>query len=208
MGGLKTNCYLLGDEATHEAAVIDPGAEADAILSALQAEGLKATKILLTHGHFDHVGAAGALCAAWGAPGPAVYLHRADFEMPGSDLFPLRAQMDRGEGPGGIGFYSDGDHLSVGGLDVEVLHTPGHTRGGVTLAVGDALFTGDTLFKNSAGRADLPGGDYEALMASLKRLAELEGERQVYPGHGGATTLDWERRAESTNYFVREAMAG
>lgn len=189
---IGTNCYLFGDEAAGVGAVVDPGGDAPAILSAARALGLQIKLILLTHGHFDHTGAVEELRRA--LPGVPVYLHSADKALLGGELMPPVADtLD----------YQDGGVLRLGGLDVHVLSTPGHTPGGVTLRVGDALFTGDTLFCGSMGRTDLPGGSYEALMASLKRLGELPGDYAVYPGHDRASTLEDERRQ---NYFLREAM--
>ena len=104
---------------------------------------------------------------------------------------------------GELTFYQDGDHVQVGGVDLEVLHTPGHTQGSVVLRVGDTLLTGDTLFKGSMGRTDLPGGSYDAMRASLRRLGGLEGDLTVLPGHMDPSTLDHERKY---NYYLKEAM--
>ena len=188
---IGTNCYILVDETTNRAAIVDPGGGAKEILKAV--EGLTVEKILLTHGHFDHTGAVEELVDA--LPPLAVYIHQAD-TAPAPDryrYYPTR----------GCNYYQDGDSVQVRSSPVKVLHTPGHTPGGVCLLAEDALFAGDTLFKGSMGRTDLPGGSYEALMASLKKLGELEGDCHVLPGHEGASTLDAERRS---NYFLMEAM--
>lgn len=186
VGPIGTNCYILKDETTGKAAVIDPGDEAERILAALKEDGAEVTHILLTHGHYDHTTAVPELEKA--LPQTAIYIHHADANGAGNTLFPLAGQVD------GLNFYGEGDHIQVGSLDVQVLHTPGHSKGSVTLKVGDVLFTGDTLFCGSCGRTDFPGGSYADMQRSLKRLADLPGDYRVYPGHEGSTTLDYERR--------------
>ena len=151
--------------------------------------------ILLTHGHYDHTTAVPDLVKA--LPGVQVYIHQADANGAGSQLFPLAAQVKD------LNNYDEGDTLSLGSLTIEVLHTPGHSKGSVTLKVGDVLFTGDTLFCGSCGRTDLRGGSYEEIMASLKRLGELEGDFHVCPGHDRTSTLERERKY---NPFLLEAM--
>ena len=194
VGPIGTNCYLLEDESTNAAAVIDPGGDGARILDRAKADGVEIKLILLTHAHFDHTGGVAELCKA--LPGVPVYLHPADAQLLGTQVFPA------------IGVdtvpYGDGDTLTLGSLTISVLHTPGHTPGVVCLQVEDALFTGDTLFQGSMGRTDFPGGSYEQLMASLKRLGQLPGDYHVFPGHMGASTLETERK---TNYYMREAMA-
>ena len=194
VGQMGTNAYLLEDEHTGTAAVIDPGAEGERILAQAKADGVEIRLILLTHAHFDHTGGLSALHRA--LPDVPVYLHPADRARLGDDIFPA---LDVPTLP-----YEDGDVLQLGGLDIQVLHTPGHPPGGVCLMVGDALFTGDTLFQGSMGRVDF-GGSYEDIMASLKRLAGLPGDFRVLPGHMGATTLERERR---TNYYMQQAREG
>ena len=193
VGQLGTNCCLLEDESTHTAAVIDPGDEAGRILAQAQADGVEIQMILLTHAHFDHTGAVAQLCKA--LPGVPVYLHPADAAMLGGGGFPAIGVDTRP--------YDEGDTLTLGTLEIQVLHTPGHTPGGVTLKVGDALFTGDTLFRDSMGRTDFPGGSYEQIMASLRRLGQLPGDYQVLPGHMGTTSLARERMG---NYYMQEAL--
>ncbi len=199
--GVYTNCYLLCDPGTRKAAVIDPGGDGPQTVGTigrwLADEGYTLTHILLTHGHYDHVGGVSALCGY----NPAVYLHRADWKMPASDLFPLPRQAS--DAFTGLNYYGEGDHISVGSLDVTVLHTPGHTPGSVCLRCENVLFTGDTLFAGSMGRTDFAGGKGADMAASLKRLGELEGDFQVYPGHGEFTTLEREREH---NPYLWEAM--
>lgn len=191
VGEIGTNCYLLEDEDTRSAAIIDPGGEARGILGQAKADGVQVKAILLTHSHYDHTGAVRELREA--LPGVPVYLHPADAAQLGTAVMPPIGETLP---------YQEGDTVPVGNLTVQVLHTPGHTPGGVTLRVEDALFTGDTLFQGSMGRTDL-GGSYTEIMASLKRLGQLEGDLQVLPGHMGVSTLDRERK---TNYFLREAL--
>ena len=184
VGPIGTNCYILEDESAHQAAVIDPGGDAPRLLAAL--EGLDVRYILLTHGHYDHTGAAAELAAAF--PQAAVYIHEKDYRDVDPGLFPLRTQLPNAR------FYGEGDRLVLGTLALEVLHTPGHSEGSVTLRCGDVLFCGDTLFAGSCGRWDLPGGDHETLAASLARLEALDGDYKVCPGHGPLSTLARERK--------------
>ena len=195
VGPLGTNCYLLEDEHTRAAAVIDPGGDGARIEAQLRADGAELKRILLTHAHFDHTGGVAELHAAH--PDVPVFLHPADGARLGSGVFP---PIGAPTVP-----YGDGDVVKLGDLDIQVLHTPGHTPGGVCLLVGDALFTGDTLFQGSMGRIDFEGGSYEDIMASLARLAHLPGDFRVLPGHMDASTLERERK---TNYYIREALRG
>ena len=195
VGPIMTNCYILIDEESKKTAVIDPGEDADRILAALREEDSQVEYILLTHGHYDHTTAVPELHAA--LPQARIYIHQADANGAGSKLFPLASQVED------LLLYDEGDTLALGGLTIQVLHTPGHSPGSVTLRVEDVLFSGDTLFAASCGRTDLPGGSYDQMMASLKRLGELEGEFRVLPGHNAPSTLDREREYNS---FVREAM--
>ena len=193
VGAIGTNCYLLEDENTNIAAVVDPGDEADRILAQAKADGVEIKFILLTHAHYDHTtGVAGIHKAL---PDVPVYLHPDDAARLGSPVFPALGMEPT--------LYGDGDVVKVGNIDVQVLHTPGHTPGGVCLMAGDVLFTGDTLFQGSMGRTDLPGGSYEEIMASLARLARLPGDFHVLPGHMGGSTLEAERKS---NYYMQEAM--
>ena len=195
VGPIGTNCYILEDEQAQVAAIIDPGDEAERILSVMGEENVTVEYILLTHGHYDHTTAVPALHKAY--PQAKIYIHQADANGAGSRLFPLAGQVE------GLLSYDEGDTLSLGGLTIEVLHTPGHSKGSVTLKVGDVLFCGDTLFAGSCGRTDLAGGSYAEIMASLKKLGQLPGDYHVCPGHDVTSTLERERRS---NPFLREAM--
>ena len=197
VGPIGTNCYFLQDEESGLMAIIDPGDDWERILHQVKKAEGEVKYILLTHGHYDHTTAVPDLVKA--LPGVQVYIHQADANGAGSQLFPLAAQVKD------LNNYDEGDTLSLGSLTIEVLHTPGHSKGSVTLKVGDVLFTGDTLFCGSCGRTDLRGGSYEEIMASLKRLGELPGDYHVCPGHMGLSTLERERK---TNYYMQEALQG
>ena len=197
VGPIGTNCYILEDETTNKAAVIDPGDEADKIVQVLQKDGVEVEYILLTHGHYDHTTGVPDLKKHF--PDAQVYIHQADANGAGSTLYPLAGQV------AGLKHYKEGDTLTLGSLTIQVMETPGHSPGSVTLRVGDVLFTGDTLFCGSCGRTDLRGGSYEQIMVSLKRLGELEGDFHVCPGHDRTSTLEQERRY---NPFLMEAMRG
>ena len=196
VGPIGTNCYLLCDETEKLCAVIDPGGDAGRVAAAVEDSGCAPCAILLTHGHYDHTGAVAELSARW--PGVPVYLNRRDVYEGDAYLQQLFPPVPCAKD------YGEGDTVQVGGLTLQVLATPGHSEGSVTLRCGDALFCGDTLFAGSCGRTDLAGGSYTEIMASLKRLGELEGDFYVCPGHDVTSTLERERRS---NPFLREAMA-
>ena len=186
VGSIPTNCYLVFDPGRTDALVIDPGDNPERICAALN--GRTPAAVLLTHGHFDHTG---ALSAFAGVP---IYIHEADAPM----LSDPHLSVGDGNGdlrprPAATHLLADGEQLHLAGLDIAVLHTPGHTPGGVTYQIGDALFTGDTLFAHGYGRTDLPGGDFSALRRSLRRLLHLAGDFRVFPGHSESTTLNHER---------------
>ena len=197
VGPIGTNCYILEDKATNKAAVIDPGDEADKIAQVLREDGVAVDYILLTHGHYDHTTGVPGLKKHF--PDAQVYIHQADANGAGSTLYPLAGQVRD------LKHYREGDTLTLGSLTIAVMETPGHSPGSVTLQVEDVLFTGDTLFYGSCGRTDLRGGSYAQIMASLKRLGELEGDFHVCPGHDMTSTLERERKY---NPFLREAMGG
>ena len=181
LGAYMTNCYIIHDQQANTCCVIDPGAKAEKVLALLQQEGLTLEAILLTHGHFDHVGAVKELCATTGC---AVYLCEDDLLMPPNMTTGPLHYTDN---------YGEGDVLELAGLRIQVLHTPGHTPGSVCLMVEDAIFAGDTLFAGSCGRTDLPGGNEAALKDSLHRLRDIRQEYRIFPGHGIATLLSREQ---------------
>ena len=193
VGQLETNCYIVTNEETLACVVIDPGDESNRILDYLEDNHLKCEAILLTHGHFDHTGVVAAIMEETGAP---VYIcPRDDAKVSGDKYhsYPL---------PEGGRYYDDGDVLRLAALSFDVLATPGHTQGSVSLVCENALFTGDTLFRGSCGRTDLPGGDMMQELKSLKRLCDLPGDYEVYPGHMDSSSLERER---NFNYYCREA---
>ncbi len=195
LGPYGTNCYVFGDEQAGVCALVDPGDEPKTVISQVKKTGLPLKAIFLTHGHQDHTGAVKEAKAAF--PGVPVYLHDADIAAS-----KLRGSLMPDVGERTVS-YKDGDVIPLGNLSIKVLHTPGHTPGGVTLQVEDVLFTGDTLFRSSMGRTDFPGGSYDEIMASLRQLAALPGDFKVCPGHEGLSTLERERK---NNYYMREAM--
>ena len=180
VGSIGTNCYMLYHEESKAAVIIDPGDEAALVEARIAALGLRPLAILLTHAHYDHGGDVGRLLAKHAVP---VYCHPADRALPSWLTHGLEWSDE----------LSEGQTLDFEGLRFTVLHTPGHTPGSVCLLCGNMLFAGDTLFAGSCGRTDLPGGSWKDMAASLRRLASLEGNYTVYPGHGETTTLAEER---------------
>lgn len=189
-GPVAGNCYIVFDE-NKNALVIDPGDEADKILAEIEKNGVTVSKIVLTHGHFDHTSAVPEVKAKTGAE---VLIGEKDFEMTNSAKLSLA-------GPFGIGYtpfvcdgkLKEGDTITVGTMSYKVIETPGHTKGSICLIGEDVIFSGDTLFLGSCGRVDFPGGSFAEMKASLKRLAQIDGNYYVYSGHGPRTTLDFER---------------
>ncbi|HEX3026705.1 MAG TPA: MBL fold metallo-hydrolase [Clostridia bacterium] len=194
VGPIETNCYILCDETAKKAAVIDPGFEAEKILEELGRTGCSAEYVILTHGHFDHISAAGQVAGETGAK-LAAFAEEEDF------IKDPAANLSSGFGKGIFKplepdiLVRDGETLALGSMTLRFLLTPGHTGGSGCILCGDCLFTGDTLFRGGAGRTDFPTGDYPSLIKSLRRLASLKGDYRVYPGHGGITSLNAERRS-------------
>jgi hydroxyacylglutathione hydrolase len=194
VGPLQANCYIVGCDQTRQAAVIDPGGDADRILMALAKEKLTLTAIIDTHGHFDHVGGNQPLKSASGAP---LMIHALDAPMLGEMVRSASAwglKVEQSPQPDRL--LDEGDTVAVGDLQLKVLHTPGHTPGGISLYVDSAVFVGDTLFAGSIGRTDFPGGDFDTLIASIKqKLFVLPDDTAVYTGHMQATTIGREKKS-------------
>jgi glyoxylase-like metal-dependent hydrolase (beta-lactamase superfamily II) len=190
LGAYQTNCYIVYGENAKTCAIIDPGYEPEVILDRVQALGLTVDAVLLTHGHFDHVGGVEEIVNATGCKLWMAQSDYTQFKNPENAFYYPLHDCAFTE----VWFCEDQEEISAGGLTFTVYATPGHTRGSVCYACEDALFSGDTLFAGSCGRTDLPGGDWNTMKWSLERLAELEGDYTVYPGHGPATTLTAEKK--------------
>jgi len=196
LGSYQTNCYIVWAEGSETCAVIDPGYSPERVLTRLGELGLSLDAILLTHGHFDHVGAVETLVKATGCQ---VWIRESDYtkhKNPMNDyLYPIHDRDFCN-----FHFCEEDEHIRAGGLTFVTMETPGHTWGSVCYVCRDAMFCGDTLFAGGCGRIDLPGGDREAMMRSLERLGELEEDLRIFPGHGGSSTLSYEQR---TNPYLR-----
>ena len=199
-----TNCYILFDETIRRAVVIDPGDSGDKIKATLEENSLTLDKILLTHGHWDHIWAVEQLMAE----GVELIMHKADLpylthemnkplSIAGYDAKPISAVPTR--------FVEDGDTVNCGGFDITAMHVPGHTPGSVLYFVNDQLFSGDFLFAGSIGRYDFPGGNKEAMNTSLRKLATVDGDYTVHPGHMGSTSLAVEK---ANNPHILRALSG
>ena len=183
VGAFQANCYVLGHPESREGLVIDPGAEPLRIIQEITKSSLKIIYILITHAHMDHVGGVGELRRITKAP---VLVHALD--VPG-----LGARPD--------GTLTDGQEITLGTYRIKVIHTPGHSPGGVCFQAPGAVFTGDTLFAGSIGRTDFPGGDHQGLIQGVvRKIFPLGDDLRIYPGHGPASTIGRERR---TNPFFR-----
>jgi glyoxylase-like metal-dependent hydrolase (beta-lactamase superfamily II) len=194
------NCFIVGCEQTKTAAVIDPGDETDRILQELAASRLTLKHIINTHGHFDHVGGNRRMKEATGAD---LILHRLDAPMLNSLSASAAAWgLSAEDSPPPDQTVEEGDTISFGTLAFSVIHTPGHTPGGISLHSGDVVFVGDTLFSGSIGRTDFPGGSYETLIASIQnKLFKLDDAVRVFCGHGPETTIGREKQ-QRANPFV------
>ena len=200
LGELAANCFIV-EAPDKTAVVIDPGAEAEVIIEELESRGLTLSKILLTHGHFDHTGAAAELKERYRAP---VYISSADEELlddkvksvayilPEIPFRPVQADVR----------IKEGDVITQGPMEISVIETPGHTAGSVCFIIDDCMFTGDTLFHRTIGRTDHFSGDTPTEIQSVKRLAQLDKNYRLYCGHGSDTDLDTERK---TNPFITGA---
>lgn len=199
VGPIATNCYIVYDEASREALVIDPGAEGKRIVAEVEKNHLKVKYIVNTHGHGDHIAANKYVKEATGAE---LLIHAADAPMLTDARLNMTAYMGKGiSEPAADRFLAEGDVLKLGTTEFKVLHTPGHSPGGICLLGEQVVFVGDTLFQYSIGRDDLPGGSFTQLINSIKtKLLTLDDKIIVYPGHGPITTIGNERRG---NPFLR-----
>lgn len=196
VGPLQVNCYFIGCESTGRALVVDPGADGERILAAVQVAGFEIDTIVNTHGHFDHIGANRFLVQKTGAQ---LLIHSGDLALlrnarEHAAIYGLSAETS----PEPDRLLEEGDEVAVGTLRFKVLHTPGHSPGGICLYGQGHLFVGDTLFAGSVGRTDLPGGSHQQLIAMIhEKLLTLPGETIVHPGHGPDTDLAREGRNNS-----------
>jgi hydroxyacylglutathione hydrolase len=194
VGPIQANCYILGCGRTKEAAVIDPGGDVDKILMTLAKDKLRCMYIINTHGHFDHTGDNKRLKEVTGAK---LVIHRADAPMilhqgSNGNLWGMEVE----DSPPPDSYVEERDIITFGDISLQVLHTPGHSPGGISLLSDKMVFVGDTLFAGSIGRTDLPGGDYETLIQNVKeKIFPLGDDVVIYPGHGPKTTVGREKRS-------------
>lgn len=192
LGNMQTNCYFIIDEESKACIVVDPADSIEVIMQKLSDKGLKCEKIILTHGHFDHMLALEALREKTEAP---LLVHEADNELlqdPNKSLMAFYAGINTPIRQPEI-FLHDGDVIDFHGNEIKVIHTPGHTAGSCCFILGEHMISGDTLFRGNVGRYDFYGGDYETMQKSLKKISELTVNYRIYPGHGPSTHLDYEK---------------
>lgn len=203
VGPIGTNCYIISEEGGG-CAMVDPGAQPEKLIGFLDAKGLKPEYILLTHGHYDHIGGVKAIAQKYGAK---IVISEQDAEQLTDRSKSLAsARFPAGEDPYLMEadlMLKDGDTVRTGDLEFTAILTPGHTKGDITYRCGGVLFTGDTLFAGDCGRTDLRGGSWEEILVSLGRLGKLEGNFHVLPGHGGTSDLDTERKI---NPYLKQGM--
>ncbi len=195
LGDIGTNCYVVSDD-NNTCAIIDCDGNGEPLFDYIDQNNLKPTHILLTHGHFDHIGAVNVTkekygCAVYACAKEANLLAEPTINHSGLYGTPISVKPDK--------LVNDGDEIEVGEMTFKVMETPGHTEGSICFFLDKTIFAGDTLFLGSCGRTDFPTGDWQTMLHSLQKLKNLEGDFVVYPGHGPSTTLDYERK---TNPFM------
>ena len=193
VGEVQTNCYIIINEETKECLIVDPGAAAKQLASRIQTDNLKPVAVLLTHGHFDHAGAARELAETFGI---SVYAHEAEKETLENSRINVSWMVGRNESYTADIYVNEKETLDLAGFEVQVFHTPGHTKGGCCYYFKEqgVLFSGDTLFAESVGRTDFPGGSMSELVRSIReKLMTLPDDTTVYPGHNDVTTIKTER---------------
>lgn len=199
VGPLQVNCYLIYDEESRDALAVDPGSDPQRILKAIHSLGLSITHIVCTHGHFDHVG---AVASIKGKTGARMFINKEDLDIYANA--PAQAAFWDYEvepQPPPDGFAGEGDEFTVGKSILRVMHTPGHSPGGICLFSEGVVLTGDTVFAGSVGRTDFPGGSHDELRQSFKRIMALPPETVIFPGHGPASSVGDEIRS---NFFMQE----
>lgn len=198
VGLLQANCYLIGDSKSNTAAIIDPGGDAELIINVVKKHHLQVKYIFISHGHIDHIGGNRMVKQATDAP---ILIHPADAEWLTHPFQPpIGFEIIESDSPPADEYLHDGDCYNLGELEVKIIHTPGHSPGGVCFVLSDRIFTGDTLFAGSIGRTDLPGGSEKEIFESIQnRILTLSDTNLVYPGHGPATTIGEEK--ESNPYL-------
>lgn len=202
VGPIGTNCYIVYDEATKEGIAIDTGDSAKSILNAIEKENIDLKYILLTHGHFDHILATQEVKKQTGAK---IVMHSDDkWLLKKEKMKPYRAFIKEYEEVTLDIEATEGTEIKFGNLTARYTHTPGHTPGSCTIIIENCLFTGDTMFRHECGRCDLEGGDFNLILKSLAKLANMQGDFQVLPGHEGLSTLSEERKY---NPYVKQALA-
>ena len=193
VGPLEVNCFIVACDKTKKCAIIDPGDESSKIISAIRAENLTPEMILITHGHFDHLAAANAVKQEFQIP---ILIHQADKIL--AENASVQASMFGMEDPGNVSpdkLLQHGNSLQLGKLQIDVIHTPGHSPGNVTFKIGSHLFVGDLIFQSSIGRTDLPGGNYQQLINSVEeKIFTFPDNYTIHPGHGPDTTVGIEKR--------------
>jgi len=202
VGELRANCYIIAQENSSECVIIDPGEDGERILQFLKGKGLNPVYIINTHGHIDHIGANLFIAEQTGAK---ILIHQNDAKMLHDPISNLSSFLNYSVTSKQADYIlEDGEILEVSGITIEILHTPGHTKGGICLKIRNCIFTGDTLFAGGVGRTDFPNGSHETLIKSInKKLMALDDETIVYPGHGESSTIGMERRS---NLFLNASI--